>query len=56
MDLKNNEEFEVIDFNNKNLTIKNDRIEINISHNHFKHFDLAYCITTHGYENVRKWI
>jgi hypothetical protein len=47
MDLKNNEEFEVIDFNNKNLTIKNDRIEINISHNHFKHFDLAYCITTH---------
>jgi hypothetical protein len=31
----------------KIITIKNDRLEVDINHKHFAHFDLAYCITTH---------
>jgi hypothetical protein len=46
-DLKNNEEFEVIDFDDKTITIKNNRLECKIDHKEFKHFDLAYCITCH---------
>jgi hypothetical protein len=47
VELKNNEEFEVIDMNDKNILIKNDRLQIELSHQNFKQFDLAYCITTH---------
>ena len=47
IDLKNNEELEVIKVDNKTITIKNDRLETVITHQQFKHFDLAYCITTH---------
>jgi hypothetical protein len=47
IDLKNNEEYEVINVDNKTLTIKNDRLEAIITHQQFKHFDLSYCITTH---------
>ncbi len=47
IELKNNEEFKVINVANKSMTIKNDRLEVDISHKHFNHFDLAYCITTH---------
>ena len=46
-ELKNNEEFEVIDIKNKKILIKNDRLQIELSYQNFKHFDLAYCITTH---------
>jgi hypothetical protein len=45
IELKNNEEFEVINVTNKRITIKNDRLEVDISHTHFNH--LEYCITTH---------
>jgi len=44
---KNNEEFEVIDFDDKTVTIKNDRLQCQISHKDFKMFDLGYCITVH---------
>jgi hypothetical protein len=37
IELKNNEEFE---FKKINLTIKNDRLEVNTSHKYFQHFDL----------------
>ena len=47
IDLKNNEEFEVIFVDGKNINIKNDRLEAVITHQQFKHFDLSYCITTH---------
>jgi hypothetical protein len=47
VELKNNEEFEVINMNDKNILIKNDRLQIELSYQNFKHFDLAYCITTH---------
>ena len=33
--------------NDKNVLIKNDRLQIELSHQNFKQFDLAYCITTH---------
>ena len=45
--LKNNEEFEVTNFNDKNITIKNKRLETSITLKEFKHFELSYCITTH---------
>ncbi len=34
-------------FDNKATTIKNDRLGAVTAHQQFKHFDLAYCITTH---------
>jgi ATP-dependent exoDNAse (exonuclease V) alpha subunit len=46
IDLKSNEEFEVMKVDNKTITIKYDRLETVITHQHFKHFDLSYCITT----------
>ena len=46
-ELKNNEEFEVINVDNKNITIKNDRLNVVITQQQFNHFDLSYCITTH---------
>jgi tRNA A37 threonylcarbamoyladenosine biosynthesis protein TsaE len=46
-ELKNNEEFEVINFDNKTIEIKNDRLTCTIKHADFKHFDMAYCITVH---------
>ena len=46
-ELKNNEEFEVIGIKDKTILIKNDRLQIEISHQNFTRFDLAYCITTH---------
>ena len=46
-DLKNNEEFEVINVDSKTIEIKNDRLSCTIKHDQFKHFDLTYCITTH---------
>ena len=46
-ELKNNEEFEVINVNSKTIQIKNDRLTCRIKHDSFKHFDMAYCITTH---------
>ena len=46
-DLKNNEEFEVINIDNKTIEIKNNRLTCTIKHDIFKHFDMAYCITTH---------
>ena len=46
-ELKNNEEFEVINLDNKNVIIKNDRLNVVITHQQFNHFDLSYCITTH---------
>ena len=47
IDLKNNEEFEVIFVDGKNIKIKNDRLQAVITHQQFKHYDLSYCITTH---------
>ena len=47
IELKNNEEFKVVKIDNKTITIKNDRLEADINHKQFTHFDLAYCITTH---------
>ena len=38
--VKNNEEFEVINLDNKNITIKNDRLNVVITHQQFNHFDL----------------
>ena len=46
-ELKNNEEFEVINLDDKTITIKNDRLQVVITHKDFTHFDLSYCITTH---------
>jgi len=46
-ELKNNEEFEVINVDSKTIEIKNDRLTCIIKHTDFKHFDMAYCITTH---------
>ena len=46
-ELKNNEEFEVIGVDHEIITIKNDRLQCDITHKIFIHFDLAYCITTH---------
>ena len=31
----------------KTITIKNDRLQVVITHKDFTHFDLSYCITTH---------
>ena len=45
-DLKNNEEFEVISVDEDIIKIKNDRLTCTIKHADFKHFDMAYCITT----------
>ena len=39
IDLKNNEEFEVIFVDDKNIKIKNDRLQAVKTHQHFKHFD-----------------
>ena len=47
VELKNNEEFEVINLDDKTITIKNDRLQVVITHKDFAHFDLSYCITTH---------
>ena len=47
VELKNNEEFEVINIKDQKIFIKNDRLQIEINHQQFKSFDLAYCITTH---------
>jgi hypothetical protein len=46
-ELKNNEEYEVIKVESKTIEIKNDRLRCIIKHTDFKHFDMAYCITTH---------
>ena len=46
-ELKNNEEFEVINVDSKTIEIKNDRLTCIIKHTDFKHFDMSYCITTH---------
>ncbi len=46
-ELKNNEEFEVINVDSKTIEIKNDRLTCIIKHTDFKHFDMAYCITCH---------
>lgn len=43
----NNEEFEVTFVDKSKVTIKNNRITIDIKHSEFKFFDLAYCITVH---------
>ena len=48
-EIKNNEEFNVIDFDNEMITIRStitDKV-YDIKHAEFKHFDLAYCITVH---------
>jgi ATP-dependent exoDNAse (exonuclease V) alpha subunit len=46
-ELKNNEEFEVTNFNDKTIIIKNERLETSIAFKEFEHFDLSYCITIH---------
>ncbi len=46
-ELKNNEEFEVINVDSKTIEIKNDRLTCINKHTDFKHFDMAYCIMTH---------
>jgi hypothetical protein len=46
-DIFNNEEFEVTFVDKDKITIKNERITIDIKHSEFKFFDLAYCITVH---------
>ena len=51
-DLKNNEEFEVINIDNKTIEIKNNRLTCTIKHDIFKHFDMAYCITTHVSQGI----
>ena len=45
----NNEEFEVMGFDTKTITIKSDITNdtIKIKHEELKHFQLAYCITGH---------
>jgi len=47
--IRNNEEFEVIDFDNTNIQMKSIITEeiIKIKHEEFKFFELAYCITVH---------
>jgi hypothetical protein len=49
MEIKNNEEFNVIDFDNQTITVNSTirNIDIVIGHDDFKTFDLAYCITVH---------
>ena len=47
VELKNNEEFEVISIKDKKILIKNDRLQVELNYQNFSHFDLAYCITTH---------
>ena len=47
IELKNNEEFEVISVDDKCIGIKNERLQTILTHKQFAHFDLAYCITTH---------
>ena len=42
-----NFKFEVINLDDKTITIKNDRLQVVITHKDFTHFDLSYCITTH---------
>ncbi len=44
IELKNNEEFEVIDFDDRTITIKNGRLEATINLKDFKYFELAYCM------------
>ena len=46
-DVANNEEFTVKSINKDIITITNERITMSITHNEFKYFDLAYCITVH---------
>ena len=46
-DVKNNEEFEVVDYTEKYIKIKNNRLSFQIKYDSMKHFDLAYCITVH---------
>ena len=45
----NKSEFEVIDFDNSNIKIKSEITKeiIKIKYDELKHFQLAYCITTH---------
>jgi hypothetical protein len=50
--IRNNEEFEVMDFDNKTITIKSVTIKsmsyiIKIKHEEMKHFQLGYCMTVH---------
>ena len=47
--IRNNEEFEVIDFDNSNIKIKSEITKeiIKIKHDELKHVQLAYCITCH---------
>ncbi len=47
IDLKIIEEYEVINVDDKMITIKNDRLQAVITNHQFKHFDLSYSITTH---------
>ena len=47
--IRNNEEFEVIDFDNINIKIKSGITKeiIRIKHEEMKHFQLGYCMTCH---------
>ena len=47
--IRNNKEFEVIDFDNSNIKITSEITKeiIKIKHDELKHFQLAYCITCH---------
>ena len=47
--IRNNEEFEVMDFDNKTITIKSEITNeiIKIKHEELKHFQLGYCMTCH---------
>ncbi len=47
IDLKNNGEYEVVYFDDETITIKNNRLEAVITHQQFKYFYIACCITTH---------
>jgi len=47
--IRNNEEFEVMNFDNKTITIKSEITNeiIKIKHEELKHFQLGYCMTVH---------
>ncbi len=48
--IRNNEEFEVMDIDDKTITIKSEITNeiIKIKHEELKHFQLGYCMTCHS--------
>jgi hypothetical protein len=58
VEIKNNEEFEVEDFDKDTITLKSTDRQLSITFdiNEFKNFDLAYCLTVHKAQgSTFKW-